>query len=132
MKLLKMTRLDAKRETRGWSVEPAASAALRSGFVKNVHLVSLEPGATRGNHVHHKQLEFAMVFGGRCLVAAEDEKGRREEMIVEPDDLFLFEIQPNIRHAFKNIGERTMFLLAYTDTPYDHENPDAIPAQVIS
>jgi dTDP-4-dehydrorhamnose 3,5-epimerase-like enzyme len=131
MRLLKVTRLDAKREARGWSVEPAASAVLGSGFVKNVHLVSLEPGTVRGNHVHHKQLEFAIVFGGRCLVAAENEKGEREEMIVGPDDLLLLEMQPNIRHAFKNIGERAMFLLAYTDTPYDRENPDTLPVQVI-
>ena len=112
-------------------MEPATSELLGSGVVKNVHLVSLEPGTVRGNHVHRKQLEHVMVFGGRCLIAAEDEKGVREEMVVEADDLMLFEIQPHIRHAFKNIGERTMFLIAYTDTPYNRDNPDVLPAQII-
>ena len=131
MKLLKVHGLDARREKRGWSVEPAASELLGSGFVKNVHVVSMEPGTVRGNHVHAKQQEFVMVFGGRCLVVAEDENGKREEMTVEPDELLLFEIRPNIKHAFKNIDHHTMHLLAYTDTPYDRENPDVKPARIV-
>jgi dTDP-4-dehydrorhamnose 3,5-epimerase-like enzyme len=132
MKIFKATRLNAKREARGWAVEPATSEMLRSGRVRNIHMVSLEPGTIRGNHLHHKQLEFVVAFGGRCLVAAENEDGEREEMTIGPDDLILFEMQPNVRHAFKNIGDRTMFLIAYTDTPYDPQNPDVLPAQVIT
>jgi dTDP-4-dehydrorhamnose 3,5-epimerase-like enzyme len=131
MKLLKVTRLEARREERGWSVEPAAKM-LAAGKLKNIHVVSMEPGTIRGNHVHSKQLEYAMVFGGRCLVAVENEAGEREQMIIGPDDLCLFEIQPHIKHAFKNIGEETMFLIAFTDTPYDHRKPDVEPAQVIT
>ncbi len=130
MRLLKVHRLEAKRETRGWSVEPAAEL-LASGFIRNVHVVSLEPGTVRGNHVHHRQQEFVMVFGGRCLVVAEDENGEREEMTVEPGEMYLFEIRPAVRHAFKNIDDHTTYLLACTDTPYDRENPDVEPAQII-
>ena len=131
MKLLKMRGLDARREQRGWSVEPATSELLGSGFVKNVHVVSMEPGTVRGNHVHAKQQEFAMVFGGKCLVVAENDKGEREEMTVEPGSLLLFEIQPNIKHAFKNIDNRTIYLLAYTDIPYDREAPDLEAVRIV-
>jgi len=48
MKLLKCNDLSALVEPRGWSVEPVSSALLESGRVKNVHLVSIEPGTVRG------------------------------------------------------------------------------------
>lgn len=131
MKLLKEHRMAARREKRGWSVEPATSELLGSGFVKNIHVVSIEPGTVRGNHVHRRQREFVMVFGGRCQIVAEDENGEREETTVAPDALILFEIRPGIKHAFKNIDGHAMYLLAYTDTPYDKSAPDTDPANLI-
>jgi len=124
MKLFKCKDLSALVEPRGWSVEPVSSALLESGRVKNVHLVSIEPGTVRGNHVHDRQVESVMVFGGRCLVAAEDASGNREEMTVEPNQFILFGIPPGVAHAFKNIGKNVMYLLAFCDTPYREDEPD--------
>ena len=90
MKLLKCTPLKALRQERGWSIEPVTSALLTTGGVGNIHLVSLEPGTIRGNHVHAKQSEWVVAFGGRCLAAALDADGRREERTFGPDELVAY------------------------------------------
>jgi dTDP-4-dehydrorhamnose 3,5-epimerase-like enzyme len=124
MKMLKCHNLSALREGRGWSLEPISSALLSRGSVKNVHLVSMQPGTVRGNHVHEKQVEWVIVFGGTCRVVADDGDGKREEMTVKPDDFVLFEITPGIAHSFKNVGKDVMYLLAFCDRPFSKDDPD--------
>ncbi len=124
MKLLKIHEVEVMQDNRGWSLEPVNSSLLEGGGVKNIHIVSIEPGGIRGNHVHSEQTEWVLVFGGRCLVAAQDKSGLREEMIIETDRRVVLEIPPGVAHAFKNIGERTSYLLALCSLAYSHKNPD--------
>ncbi len=131
MKLLKCTALSALRQDRGWSVEPVASALLGAGGVKNIHLVSMQPGTIRGNHVHERQSEWVVTFGGRCLAAALDAQGRREERVFGPDELVLIEIPPGVPHAFKNTGREVGYLLALCSEPYIEENSDRKEVRVL-
>ena len=124
MKLLKHYNLSVLREERGWSFEPVTSEILSSGEVKNIHLVSMQPGTVRGNHVHHRQVEKVIVFGGRCLLVVEDDSGRREETTIESNQFILFEIPPGIAHVFKNIGDDVMYLLALCDRSHLKDAPD--------
>ena len=131
MKLLKCSPLKALRQERGWSIEPVTSALLTTGGVGNIHLVSLEPGTIRGNHVHAKQSEWVVTFGGECTAAALDAEGRREERTFGPDELVLIEIPPGVPHAFKNTGRETGYLLALCSEPYVKRNPDRKEVRVL-
>ncbi len=82
--------------------------------VSNVHLVSLEPGAVRGNHYHENQTEYIWVIGGRVRFnAVDDETGETMDTVLEGAGAPLITIPPRISHAFKNIGAGTNHLLCF-------------------
>ncbi len=132
MPSLEITELKAYRDARGWNTHPLNENVLRSGGFSNIHLVSIEPGSIRGNHVHIKQTERVMIFGGRCLFIAKDAPDSEPmERTFTEEDLFLITIPPGLPHAFKNTGEKTMFLLCASDVPFDPANPDTERIELI-
>ena len=78
----------------------------------NVHLVSLEPGAVRGNHYHELQTEHVWIIGGRVrFVAVDTETEERMDTVLEGAEAPLVTIPPGIAHAFMNVGGGTNHLL---------------------
>ena len=129
---LTITELDASRDARGWNTHPLDEAALREGRFANIHLVSMEPGAIRGNHKHLLQTEEVVIIGGPCLFVARDtETGECIERVFRPGELFHIAVGPGIPHAFKNIGDSTAYLLCASGLPFDPGDPDTERAQLI-
>jgi len=128
MKGLEITELEAFRDARGWNAHPLDESLLARGEFKNLHLVSMEPGAVRGNHLHTRQTETIFAIGGPCLAAAADVKsGDVYEQVLDEGALFRIVAAPGVPHAFKNISSRTIYLLCASDAVYDPENPDWAP-----
>lgn len=117
-------------EGRGW-LASIAEFATRDGYeIKNIHLGTIRPGQIRGNHVHARQREWTMVFGGKAIVAWKQE-AHEEQKILEDNEQLLFEFNPGWGHAIKNIDTRDIYLVSFTDQEYTKENPDRINMEIL-
>jgi len=107
-------------DRRGWLAELLPSGFPGAGLS---HLVSVEPGAVRGNHAHPAKAEVIVLFGGRALLRTRcaGEASYAEvaagEVGADGGGLWRFVVPAGCAHAVKNVGPRTMFLLSYTDRP---------------
>jgi len=132
MKLIDLVELKASGDHRGIAFRPISDEELQSKKIFNLHLVSLKPGAVRGNHFHQYQNEVICVFGSRCKVAAVNNKtGEREEETIEENKQVLLKIPTNVTHAVKNIGDKTLYLLCYSDKEYNPNNHDAVLNRIL-
>lgn len=100
---------------RGWGLRPLEVAGLAGKPLGDLHVVFLKPGMTRGDH-HHDATEWLLVTEGSVEV-----RSRASE--AEPVLLrtlagaapVLLEIPPGVRHSIRNAGERTVYLVAFSD-----------------
>ena len=109
--------LDARlwADERGWGVRPLEAASLAGVPLGDLHVVSLRPGKVRGDH-HHDGTEWLLITEGIVEVrsrASEDEPVRTQTL--EGEHPILLEIPPGVRHAIRNAGERTIYLVAFSD-----------------
>jgi dTDP-4-dehydrorhamnose 3,5-epimerase-like enzyme len=98
---------------RGFRAQPIEDELVSS--VSNVHIVSLLPGAVRGNHYHAHHVEHLCVIGGRVRFRAVDTES--EETIdteLDGSRVPVIRIPPLVSHAVKNIGAETLYLLCYS------------------
>ncbi len=121
--------LRQSRDARGVVFEPIDAAGLAAQ--RNVHVVLSAPGAVRGNHVHRIQHETTVVVGPALVAwrkagtqegATVDEPLQRFE--VPAGEAWRFEFPPGIAHAYRNTGDSTMVLVAFSTRPHDPANPD--------
>jgi len=108
--------LDSQEDERGFLVKPFEERRLDTAF--NVHLVSLNPGATRGNHFHPTQTEHILVLGTQgTLVTVDTLTDKRSEIVITVKKCLSIMVPPKVAHAIKNTGSELMYLLCYTDRP---------------
>jgi len=125
-------KIDHHSDERGWNVHPVDYNLLDDCDIKNIHIVSMEPGARRGNHLHRRQTEHIFIMGGPCLVAAQNlETGEKLSITVQANDLYLFRAAIGIAHVFKNISEHTIHALCYSDLRFDPMDMDIEPFNVL-
>lgn len=111
--------LETHGDRRGWVSE------IYSGRddlkIRNIHCGTIEPDCVRGNHVHEDTREWISFNGAPVTVrwrAGDQEKSRTLE---HPFRVYL---PPGVAHAFRNAGSDPLFFAAYTNSPYEEENPD--------
>jgi len=75
------------------------------------HLVSIQPGHTRGNHLHPGHEEWLFTFHGAGVLVWEA-AGQIRERLVAPNGT-LIRIPPGIAHALTNPGPEVLYLLAW-------------------
>ncbi len=132
MKLIEIVDIEASSDNRGIAIRPLSDEKLQKKNIFNLHLVSLKPGVVRGNHFHQYQNEVICIFGSRCKIVAVDNKtGKREEEIIEEDKQVLLRVPINITHAIKNVGNGILYLLCYSDRPYNPQDHDAVANRVL-
>lgn len=91
-----------------------------------------KPGVVRGNHYHTQKTEWFYIIQGTCRMVKENIKTKkREEIIIKADDNLIIFMKPLQAHAFENIGNDEMILLAFINEPLDKKNPDTIGYKVI-
>jgi dTDP-4-dehydrorhamnose 3,5-epimerase-like enzyme len=101
------------RDERGFRAQPIEDGLVR--FVSNMHLVSLVPGAVRGNHYHERHVEYLCLIGGRVRFRAVDaETGETIDTVLEGSTAPVVSVPPRVTHAVKNIGAETCHLLCYS------------------
>ena len=114
----------------GWSAYPFIY-----GFgdklpdIRAVHIVAINPGQARGNHYHAGTNELLVMFAGNGAFYWEEEGELREHPIDGAPTIIT--IPAGVKHAFKNTGEKTVYLLAVRDGDYDPRNPDIVKSEII-
>ena len=125
-------KLDAFTDARGWSVHPVDYGRLSNGGIDNIHVVSMAPGAVRGNHFHKEQTEDVFIFGGPCrLVLRDTATGAVEELTIDEGRLTRIRLSPGIAHAFQNTGEGISYLVCSSERRFSPESPDTFREALI-
>ncbi len=119
MRQIKKVNLERHRwgDERGWGVNPLEAASFEGAAPGNLHIVSMNPGATRGNHHHTKTTEWLLICGGPARFAwrsPEDNSIHNE--IINGDEPLLVEIPPAVDHAVINVSEHVIYLLSISDS----------------
>lgn len=84
-----------------------------------------KPGVIRGNHYHKRKSEWFLIIQGICEIHVEDvETKEKASIVVRDEDRVLVHMEPFKSHAFQNIGEGEMILLALVNEPHNQEDPD--------
>ncbi|MGA1794777.1 MAG: cupin domain-containing protein [bacterium] len=119
----------AHTDERGWVVNPIDWVEPHERGMHNLHVASIEPGCTRGNHYHRHSTEWLFVFGGNATLYWRDHQDTsiHEEMVTESEP-GLFEIPPHVEHAIRNTSTRTIYLMAFRDV----EEQDTVRTSYIS
>jgi len=113
-------------DSRGFSFFPLKGrGANPEQLTQNFHLVSLNPGTTRGNHLHPCQWEWLYPFHGTGLFRWEPRPGDLRESLVTGDRV-LIHIPPGIPHALHNPGPKPLYLLAWQEGKAE-EGEDTVP-----
>jgi len=115
----------------GWSAYP-----FMYGFgdgspadIRGVHVVAIFPGQARGNHYHRDTNELLFLFSGKGEFYWEDEDGLKTHQIGGGNTVIT--IPAGVRHAFKNTGDKPVYLLAVRDGVFDPKNPDVVRSEII-
>ena len=132
MALIKNEKIEIGKDNRGFSAKPVDENALKKGEALNLHVVSMNPGAVRGNHYHKKQSEIIWVIGGPCIVTAKNrDSGEVEKIEISPENNTLLTISPEITHAIKNISDEIAYLLCYSDYSVSEDDKDVFRDKLV-
>lgn len=115
MGIIQVKEIEFDQDDRGWSIKPITDEEIRTSKISDVHIVSMRPGAIRGNHYHEYKTEHMLVIGGPCrFVAMDNNTRKREEKIIEQNKKILLMIPPHVTHAIENVGNEISYLLCYS------------------
>ncbi|MBI2861505.1 MAG: WxcM-like domain-containing protein [Chloroflexi bacterium] len=113
-------------DERGWNIDPVDRQGFETTGIKNMHIVSVRPGAVRGNHVHHLQREHMCLLQGTVLLVHADASGVVGRRLIEVSRTpVIIKIPPRVAHAIKNVGDQLAFLVCYSDRDFDPDHRDS-------
>ncbi|MFQ5963105.1 MAG: WxcM-like domain-containing protein [Candidatus Scalinduaceae bacterium] len=129
MKGVRLIKLDKKEDHRGWFLKILMNHQIEGKReFGEIYLSTAYPGETKGNHYHNFATEWFCLIKGKAILSLMDIKTKQKENIMLGEEIpMTIEVSPQIAHSVKNQGEDSLFLLAYSDTPYDQQNADSIP-----
>lgn len=101
-------KLPIYRDERGEIFDFASFQAQR------LHLVSMEAGAVRGNHVHDQD-EIVCVIGGdaKCEMSGEDQISGECERVIVKGNLKAYKIKAGVKHTIRNVRLDTFYLVCF-------------------
>ncbi len=106
MGIIQVKEIEFYQDDRGWCIRPISDDDIEKGIISDIHMVSMKPGAIRGNHYHVNKTENILIIGSTCRVLAIDNITKeKEEEILENNEKILFVIPPDVTHAIENIGK---------------------------
>lgn len=139
---LSVTRLEDRDDGRGSAFYLPDEALGWLGGVEEMHLVTIRPGAIRGNHVHHRRREVIVVrsegpweLAWRVPAGASGESGEGGEVErrrFEEGQGVLVCVEPGVAHALKNLGDRELVVASCSSGRFDPEEPDTERVELLS
>ncbi len=120
------------QDDRGWCIRPITDDEIQNGMVSNIHMVSMKPGAIRGNHYHVHKTEKILIIGSTCrMLVVNNNTKEKEEKIIENGSKILFVIPSGITHAIENIGNETSYLFCFSDMKENLKGRDVVTNKII-
>lgn len=104
-------------DARGWGLDPYRTSGIVPGAEVSCHVVSMNPGAVRGNHLHPDALEWMIVFGAPCTLAGQLPGEAPVELRIEGDRPVMVQFEAGEVHAVRGEGPGVTFLVAFNDQP---------------
>jgi oxalate decarboxylase/phosphoglucose isomerase-like protein (cupin superfamily) len=116
------------RGPRGWGMAPLRIAGAGDAAAEGLHLVSIRPGASRGNHAHGNATEWILVFGGTGkLTWRSPAVGTVRESVISGEGPVLYEIPPHVEHVITNTSGADIYALVF----YNHPAPETVPSETL-
>ena len=132
MGIIQIKEIEFYQDDRGWCIRPITDDDIKNGIISDIHMVSMKPGAIRGNHYHVNKTENIFIMGSTCRVLAIDNNTKeKEEKIIEDNDKILFIIPPDVTHAIENIGNEVSYLFCFSDVKDGVKSRDVINNKII-
>jgi UDP-2-acetamido-2,6-beta-L-arabino-hexul-4-ose reductase len=132
MEIIQIKEIEFDQDDRGWSIRPITDEEISSGRIKDIHIVSMRPGAIRGNHYHAYKTEHIFIMGSTCRVVVMDNNTKeREEEIIEHNKKALLVIPPHVTHAIENVGNEMSYLLCYSKAEEDLDMSDVVKNKIV-
>ena len=92
-----------------------------------VSALTIEPGASRGNHYHHTKVEnFHLALGQVELVERDIRGGETLARTINAGESFW--TRPGWVHTLTNTGEGSAVLVIWANEIFDHDRPDTFKA----
>ncbi len=132
MGIIQIKEIEFDQDDRGWSIRPITDEEISAGKIKDIHMVSMRPGAIRGNHYHAYKTEHIFVIGSTCRVVVMDNNTKaREEKIIEQNKKALLVIPPHVTHDIENVGNEMSYLLCYSKVKEDLDMKDVMRNKIV-
>lgn len=133
MKGVEVNSLEIKKDERGWLAEIIRKEELvRNKEFGQFMVTTAYPNCVKGNHYHTRKFEWYCVLKGEArLVLKNNQSGEREELILNEHQLKSVRIPPHVSHAIENIGTEMMYLLVYTDEPFNEKDADTFYEKIV-
>jgi len=97
-----------------------------------IYMTTAYPGKVKGNHYHRRKVEwFCVIRGEGKLVLKDKNTGEQKIINMNEGSKIVVKIPANILHAIKNVGQDTLYLLAYISEPYNEVDPDTYKEELI-
>jgi dTDP-4-dehydrorhamnose 3,5-epimerase len=100
--------------------------------IEEAYLLYSEKGSVRGNHYHKKTLEYFVIVSGIAKVALMNLESKRfEEINISSSDNLILKVPPNVVHAFKNVEDLPLIMLAISTREYNKLDTDTFPMEIL-
>ena len=101
-----------------WGMNPLANSGLGDEADRSCHVVSMNPGAVRGNHRHPDAEEWMILFGAPCTIAAaRPGESAVTELRIDGARPVMIHFERDEIHAIRGEGPGVSYLIAYNDVP---------------
>jgi len=132
MGIIQVKEIEFYEDDRGWCIRPISDDDIKDGIISDIHMVSMKPGAIRGNHYHVNKTEHILIIGSTCRVLVVDNNTKeREEKILENNEKDLFVIPPGVTHAIENIGNDASYLFCFSRVKDGLKDSDVVNNKII-
>lgn len=121
-----ISRADAG-DPRGLAFAVPENALAALGGVADVHLMTVRPGAVRGNHFHaHKREVLVVLHEDEWELHWSDPGGTPRSQVFQGAGGVSLSVQPRVAHAIRNIGKVDLTVVALSSVPHDPADPDSV------
>jgi dTDP-4-dehydrorhamnose 3,5-epimerase-like enzyme len=120
-------------DIRGKSFIPPRECLEFIGSVRDIHIVSIVPGAVRGNHYHqhHREILFILYADQWSLHWDSGSGTEIRRTTFSGSGVVMVQIEPLASHAVRNDGNSELQMVGLSNLLYNPGQPDLYHRQVV-
>lgn len=125
--LVKITEIRNTGDNRGFGYVAGTESLGFLHSLKDMHVMSIVPGASRGNHYHGDHREILLIVYTDTWLLRWDSGANTniEECVFSGSGSVLLEIEPMASHLLHNQGSSDLLVIGLSDIPYNGARPDS-------